>query len=74
MGACRKALHLLRHVVHAHPPDAVVACQLGALHQAASHLASSDDDTWQAALALVQQLAENTLSAQMLQQVRCSMC
>lgn len=73
MGACRKALHLLRHVVHAHPPDAVVACQLGALHQAACHLASSDDDTWQAALALVQQLAENTLSAQMLQQVSCSM-
>ncbi|DBB04979.1 TPA: hypothetical protein ACH3X3_010256 [Trebouxia sp. C0006] len=64
----RKALHLLRHVVHAHPPDAVMACQLGALHQAACHLASSDDDTWQAALALVQQLAENTLSAQMLQQ------
>ena len=73
MGACRKALYLLRHVVHAHPPDAVVACQLGALHQAACHLASSDDDTWQAALALVQQLAENTLSAQMLQQVSCSM-
>ncbi|KAL0028060.1 hypothetical protein WJX77_004125 [Trebouxia sp. C0004] len=60
----RKALHLLRHVVQAHPPDSVVACQLGALHQAASHLASSDDDTWQAALALIQQLAKDTQSAQ----------
>ncbi|DBA89946.1 TPA: hypothetical protein ACH3X2_004434 [Trebouxia sp. C0005] len=64
----RKALHLLRHVVHAHPPDAVVACQLGAVHQAASHLASSDTDTWQAALAPVQQLAEDSQSAQILQQ------
>ncbi|DBA89950.1 TPA: hypothetical protein ACH3X2_004438 [Trebouxia sp. C0005] len=64
----RKALHLLRHVVHAHPPDAMVACQLGALHQAAFHLASSDTDTWQAALALVQQLAEDSQSAQILQQ------
>ncbi len=66
---CRKALHLLRHVVHAHPPDAEVACQLGAVQQAASHLASSDDDTWQAALALVQQLAQDTHSAQTLRKV-----
>ena len=60
---------MLRHVVHAHPPDALMACQLGALQQAACRLASSDDDTWQAALALVQQLAQHPDSAHMLQQV-----
>ena len=66
---CRKALHLLRHVLHAHAPDAIAACQLGAVQQAASQLASPDDDTWQAALALVQQLAQDTDAAQHLRQV-----
>ena len=66
---CRKALHLLRHVVHAHPPDAALACHLGALQQAAPLLASADDDTWQAALALVQQLAQDTDSLHTIRQV-----
>lgn len=64
----RKAFHLLRHVLHAHAPDAIAACQLGAVQQAASQLASPDDDTWQAALALVQQLAQDTDAAQHLRQ------
>lgn len=64
----RKALHLLRHVVQAHTPDALIACQLSALHKASSLLSSPDDDTWQAALALLQQLAQQSDAAQQMQQ------
>ena len=65
---CRKALHLLRHVIQAHPPDAATACQLGATYQATACLVSSDNDTWQAALLLIQQLAQNPeISAQLKQ-------
>ena len=67
---CRKALHLLRHVIQAHPQDAATACQLGAAQQAASCLASTDDDTWQAAILLIQQLAQDTETLQQLKQVR----
>lgn len=66
---CRKALHLLRHVIQAHPPDAAAACQLGAAQQAATCLASSDSDTWQAALLLIQQLTQNTETLGQLKQV-----
>ena len=66
---CRKALHLLRHVIQAHPPDAATACQLCVVWRAAACLASSDDDTWQAALLLIQQLAQNPEIAAQLKQV-----
>ena len=66
---CRKALHLLRHVIQAHPPDAATACQLGAAQQAAAGLASSDNDTWQAALLLIQQLTQNEETFGQLKQV-----
>ena len=66
---CRKALHLLRHVIQAHPPDAAAACQLGAAQQAASCLASSDNDTWQAALLLIQQLTQSAETQGQLRQV-----
>ncbi len=65
----RKALHLLRHVIHAHPPDAAAACQLGAAQQAATCLASSDDDTWQAAVLLIQEMTQNTEALAQLKQV-----
>lgn len=66
---CRKALHLLRHVIHAHPPDAAAACQLGAPQQAATCLASSDDDTWQAAVLLIQEMTQNAEALEHLKQV-----
>ncbi|KAL3161427.1 hypothetical protein ABBQ32_010316 [Trebouxia sp. C0010 RCD-2024] len=64
----RKALHLLRHVIHAHPPDAAAACQLGAPQQAATCLASSDDDTWQAAVLLIQEMTQNAEALEHLKQ------
>ena len=56
-------------MVQAQPPDALTAYQLGAVQKALSLLSSPEDDTWQAALALVQQLAQQADAAQHLQQV-----
>ena len=67
---CRKALHLLRHVVHGHPPDAAAACDLGALAQSAELLSNADDDTWQAALALLQELSQHAPALQLMRQAR----
>lgn len=68
-------MHLLRHVVHAHPPDAATACQLGAAQQAATCLASSDNDTWQAAVLLIQELIQNAKAFAQLRQVSyCAEC
>lgn len=67
---CRKALHLLRHVVQGHPPDAAAACELGALAKSAELLSNADDDTWQAALALLQELLQHTSAMQLMRQAR----
>lgn len=67
---CRKALHLLRHVVQGHPPDAAAACELGALAKSAELLSNADDDTWQAALALLQELSQHTSAMQLMRQAR----
>lgn len=69
MYLCRKALHLLRHVVQGHPPDAATACQQGALDRSAQLLGSADDDTWQAALALLHECSQNAQALQLMRQV-----
>ena len=56
-------------MIQAHPPDAATACRLGAAQQAAICLASTDDDTWQAALLLIQQLTQNAETFGQLKQV-----
>ena len=67
--ACRKALNLLRHVVHGYPAGAAAVCQQGALPRAAQLLSSADEDTWQAALALLQELSQDPSAFKLMQQV-----
>lgn len=52
-----------------HPPDAAAACQQGALTQSAQLLTNADDDTWQAALALLRELSQHANALQLMRQV-----
>ena len=56
-------------MVHGYPAGAAAMCEQGALPKAAELLSSADDNTWQAALGLLQELSQDPSALQLMQQV-----